>query len=428
MRTAMTSLIFLTLVCTSCSIFSPSPAPTAVLPTIEPLTPEPSALLPTEESTLEPTIAPTPVTPIAHLAANSEVVITSIKMLDASTGWGIGQGKPVYPGDNDHILRTSDGGLTWRDVTPPQGINPAGRQSATAYFMDADQAWVIFSPGSPVPQDATIWITYDGGQNWTASYPVETSEMMEFFSPGFFSFADEDHGWLLVHAGVGMSHDYIYIYGTTDGGITWVKLVDPTDAADTTPSMSLWKTGMGFRDAQHGWITYELQGVARGVWIYGTEDGGVTWNQVELPAPDDKPDLFENDGYSCGAYDLAYIEPDVGSMTVTCMMGDSYDKSGWLYRTDDGGANWDIAKLPEPSGSLQMLDEQNGWFVAKKIYRTTNGGASWQAVIPVTWHGQPNFVDMTRGWIVARKDEEIALVRTTNAAVNWDILAARIIP
>lgn len=422
------SLITMALVLCSCSLFSSQPEPTAVMPTVESPTAEPTAIPPTEEPTLEPTVTPTPVTPIAHLPVNTEVVITSIQMLDASTGWGIGQAKSAYPGGDDHILRTADGGLTWKDITPPQGIAAEQTQSATAFFMDETLAWVIYSTWSGIPEFATVWTTYDGGNNWSPSYDLETSGMMEFFSPGFFSFADEDHGWLLVHAGAGMSHDYIYLYGTTDGGVTWTKLVDPMDASDTTPSMSLYKTGMAFTDPLHGWITYELAGVAPGVWIYGTEDGGITWNPVDLPAPDDKPDLYENGAYSCGVYDLAYTEPAIGSMTVTCMMGDSYDKSSWLYRTDDGGANWEITKLPEPSGDLQMLDEQNGWYVAKKIYRTTNGGASWQSVIPVSWHGQPVFVDMTRGWIVARRDEDIALVRTTNAAVNWDILTTRIAP
>ncbi len=297
-------LLITALFLSACSIFSP-PSPTAVMPTIEPPTPEPTALPPTEEPTLEPTVAPTPVTPIAHLAANSEVVITSIQMLDANTGWGIGQGKSAYPGGDDHVLRTADGGLTWKDITPPQGIVAEQTQSATAFFMDETLAWVIYSTWSGIPEFATVWTTYDGGNNWSPSYDMETSSMMEFFSPGFFSFPDEDHGWLLVHAGAGMSHDYIYIYGSSDGGVTWTKLVDPMDSSETSPAMSLYKTGMAFTDAQHGWITYELAGVASGVWIYGTADGGTTWSQVDLPAPDDKPDLFENDAYSCGVYDLA---------------------------------------------------------------------------------------------------------------------------
>lgn len=424
----ITQVLLITTLCLSaCSVFSP-PSPTAVMPTIEPPTPEPTAIPTTEEPTLEPTIAPTPVTPIAHLSANTEVVITSIRMLDANTGWAIGQAKMAYPGGDDHVLRTADGGLTWKDITPPQGIVTDQTQSATAFFMDEYRAWVIYSTWSGIPEFATVWTTYDGGNNWSPSYDMETSGMMEFFSPGFFSFADEDHGWLLVHAGAGMSHDYIYIYGTTDGGVTWTKLVDPMDSSETSPAMSLYKTGMAFTDAQHGWITYELAGVASGVWIYGTADGGSTWSLVELPAPEDKPDLFENDAYSCGVYDLAYTEPTIGSMVVTCIMGDSFNKSSWLYRTDDAGANWDISRLPEPDGDLQMLDESNGWYVAKKIYRSTNGGTSWSSVIPVSWHGQPMFIDMTRGWIVAMRDTEIALVRTSNAGINWDILTTRIVP
>jgi photosystem II stability/assembly factor-like uncharacterized protein len=399
------------------------PQPTAIPPTEAPIL-VPTFPPPTDTPTAQVTETATPVTnPINPLASGTEVAITTINMMDAKRGWGIGT-SATDP--NDHILLTADGGTSWKDVTPHEGTDPAGGKLATAFFKGADIAWVIYSSNviqSP-PGNAHVWKTTDGGTTWSPSQPIPPSAEMEFFSPGFFSFPDTQHGWLLVHAGAGMSHDYIYIYGTTDGGSSWQVLVDPvaSDQAGTGPSMGLWKTGMAFTDAQKGWLTYENGGVAPGLTLYGTVDGGNTWAPQSLPAPASQPDLFSNDNYSCGAYGLAFLDAQQGSMVVTCLMGSGDLKKSWLYQTADVGQSWQSSLLPAPGGDLQMIDENNGYYVGGNIFRTTDSGKSWVTVIPVKWGGQPDFISLTTGWIVAVNDAERALVQTTNSAVNWAIL------
>jgi photosystem II stability/assembly factor-like uncharacterized protein len=399
------------------------PQPTAIPPTEAPIIvptlppPENTPTLPPTETTAPPT------NPIQHLAPSSEVTLSIIRMVDLNRGWAIGA---AATDPNHHILMTADGGTTWKDVTPPESTDPAGGKVATAWFSGADSAWVIYSsnvlqaPLAGVP----VWRTSDGGATWSASQPVVPTAEMEFFSPGFFSFPDTQHGWLLVHAGAGMSHDYIYIYGTTDGGSSWQVLVDPvaSDQAGTGPSMGLWKTGMTFIDAQKGWLTYENGGVAPGLTLYGTADGGNTWAPQSLPAPASQPDLFSNDNYSCGAYGLAFLDSQQGSMVVTCLMGSGDLKKSWLYQTADAGQSWQSSLLPAPGGNLQMIDTNNGYYVGGNIFRTTDLGKSWVKVIPVKWGGQPDFISLTTGWIVAVNDSEKALVQTTNSAVNWAIL------
>jgi photosystem II stability/assembly factor-like uncharacterized protein len=251
---------------------------------------------------------------------------------------------------------------------------------------------------------------------------------MEFFSPGYFSFPDDQHGWLLVHGGAGMSHDYIYVYGTTDGGASWFSQVDPinSDATGAFPSMSLWKTGMAFADTQNGWITYENGGVAPGLTLFSTANGGYSWGERSLPAPESQADLFTNQNYSCGSYNLTFLDAQQGSMVVTCLMGAGDLKKSWIYHTSDGGVSWQSSPLPVAGGDLQLIDSKNGYYVGGNIFRTTDSGKSWVTVIPVKWGGQPEFVDMTNGWIVAEKDTEKALVQTKNAAVNWSILIPKI--
>lgn len=413
---------------TSCTLGKPS-IPTEIPST---MTPDviPTLLPPENTPTLPPTeTASPPANPIQLLPAGTEVTITSIQMADLNRGWAIGT-TPTDP--NDHILLTADGGTNWKDVTPPEGIDAAGGKVATAFFQGADTAWVIYSSNvlqSP-PSGTNVWKTTNGGTDWTASQPILPSGNMEFFSPGYFSFPNEQYGWLLVHVGAGMSHDYISVYGTTDGGASWFSQVDPLNGDETGafPSMSLWKTGMAFADAQNGWITYENGGVAPGLTLFGTANGGYSWAERSLPAPDSQADLFTNQNYSCGSYNLAFLDFRHGSMVVTCLMGAGDLKKSWIYRTNDGGVSWQSSPLPDPGGDLQLIDSKNGYYVGGNIFRTTDSGKSWAAVIPVKWGGQPMFVDLTTGWIVAEKDTEKALVQTKNAAIDWAILKTVISP
>ncbi len=411
---------------TSCTNFIP-PSPTVIPPT-EAQAVIPTMPLPEKTPTLPPTVTAAPLAnPIQRLPVGTEVTITTIQMADLNRGWAIGT-SATDP--NDHILLTADGGTNWKDVTPPEGIDAAGGKVATTFFQGADTAWVIYSSNvlqSP-PAGTTVWKTTNGGTDWTASQPIVPPGNMEFFSPGYFSFPDDQHGWLLVHGGAGMSHDYIYVYGTTDGGTSWFSQVDPinSDATGAFPSMGLWKTGMTFADAQKGWITYENGGVAPGLTLFSTANGGYSWAERSLPAPDSQADLFTNQNYSCGSYNLAFLDSQQGSMVVTCLMGAGDLKKSWIYRTSDAGESWQSNPLPVAGGDLQLIDSKNGYYVGGNIFRTTDSGKSWVTVIPVKWEGQPEFVDLNNGWIVAEKDTEKALVQTKNAAVNWSILATKI--
>ena len=312
------------------------------------------------------------------------MTITTIQMSDLNRGWAIGT---AATDPNDHILLTANGGMNWKDVTPPEGIDAAGGKVATVFFKGVDTAWVIYSSNvlqSP-PAGVTVWKTTNAGADWTASQPIVPPGNMEFFSPGYFSFPDKRNGWLLVHGGAGMSHDYIYVYGTVDGGASWFSQVDPinSDATGAFPSMSLWKTGMTFADAQKGWITYENGGVAPGLTLYGTTNGGYSWAEQTLPAPDTQADLFTNQNYSCGAYSLAFLNTQIGSMVVTCLMGSGDLQKSWFYHTSDGGVRWRSSPLPAAGGELQMIDKNNGYYVGGNIFQTTDSGNSWVTVIPV---------------------------------------------
>jgi photosystem II stability/assembly factor-like uncharacterized protein len=382
-----------------------------------------------------PTPAPVPEGPaIAHLSAGQPVTITMLAMLDANTGWAVGGVSDVRLGVGDHILRTQDGGQTWQDVTPPEPApaEPPGG-SAIGFFKDVNSAWVVYAYFTPPSAPGNvIWRTQDGGQTWQASQALDVSGLGDVFAPSDLVFVDDQTGWLLVHVGAGMSHDYVVLYATRDGGQTWEALFDPI--TDNFPQ-SCGKTGMAFVDANTGWITGNCNGVVAELFFQRTVDGGRTWQPVAVPPPAGEPaDLFTRDDRACGTEAPALASSQALKLVVVCRDFDN-NVSNYLYTANSADWQaWTAAPLPayDALGSLDMLNATTGWTLGAKdgdpfgtgprqLYQTTDGGATWTLLKELNWRGQLNFVDEQTGWAVAQAGEEVALVQTTDGGKSWQI-------
>jgi len=406
----------------------PPPSPTSVPPTSAPgASPTPAAA---EATIAPPTLAPA-ANPIARLAAGQPVTITTIHMLDANTGWATGGAAIV----GDHVLHTADGGNTWKDVTPPEPASaPESPSRAIGFFMDTNTAWVAynyFNVGGAAAA-GTVWRTADGGQTWQASALINWADAGDYFDPTDMQFLDAQNGWLLVHLGVGMSHDYVALFHTTDGGLNWERTVDPLL---NNLQMSCEKTGMVFVDSQTGWVTGDCHGVAPGVFLQTTRDGGQTWQTPELPPPADQPDLFKQDTVGCGTYD-----PAPHGLVVRCVhfTEDPIRTESFLYTTADGGQTWQPLSLPIASASVTFLNPNVGWATgtpdpnnptaSRDIYQTSDGGKTWARAGTVAWSGAFDFVTEQQGWAIAQAGEALALVATTNGGRKWQLISAQISP
>ncbi len=148
-----------------------------------------------------------PTTPLIRAAA-----ITSLHMIDATTGWAIA-GKAM--------LRTADGGNHWRDVTPPGHALVSG---SVAQFLTASLAWIaIPQAGATATQ---LFHTSDGGQSWQRS-TVQAGFVRQM------TFIDAEHGWMLVgNANAAGPAEIVSVLRTTDGGKTWLNVATalPSDA------------------------------------------------------------------------------------------------------------------------------------------------------------------------------------------------------
>ncbi len=141
--------------------------------------------------------------------SNQFGAVSSIHMLDAETGWAM-TGK-------DRIVRTTDGGVHWKNVTPNYPAT-ANQQSVVAAFLTASSAWVAVSSA-----DATttaIFRTTNAGQTWQ-----ETTIQTNIGIVAQINFVTSQDGWLLSKHAVSENAETVELFRTTDGGRTWDKQV-----------------------------------------------------------------------------------------------------------------------------------------------------------------------------------------------------------
>ncbi len=400
-----------------------APAPTVATPAA---TSTPSTLPKTQtpEGQATATGAANPL----KLKPGTALTLVQIKMLNDQDGWGIGE---VDSDLFQHILFTNDGGITWQDRTPLAALvsSPANGLIATAYFGSSADAWVSYSDRLPTGSQSqtVVWFTTDGGVSWDKSQPLDFGGVpMEFRMPSDLGFLDTDNGWIMMHLGAGMSHDYIAVFRTSDGGKTWQRILDPDKNPDM---MGCVKSGLTFNTLSSGWLATNCPGLMPRLVFYHTTDGGATWENTNLPVPEGKAaDYYAQSAIGCGIPKLDYSTARSLILTLQCTNFDSGSHQSWIYATGDSGINWAQHPLPLPNNDIMMLNPSEGFLVGSAtldpnaggaVYHTTDGGTNWSLQTSTAWIGTPDFVDTQTGWVIAVHSQVRALVRSSDGGKTW---------
>jgi len=363
------------------------------------------------------------------------VTLHSVDFATEAVGWALASTEEdgAYTA---RILRTTDGGREWTDVTP-KGLSilftRAHRPSAR--FVGGTTCWVAGQPTGEEEPALVVARTRDGGRTWrltNLSVPEvhDVGEVyIDFLAPSNAG-SDPRDGWMLVTSTPALGLMLKTVYGTGDGGRSWTKLSCVSDAPETSTPDSLplarYPTGISFVDALRGWVTLSSRGEIV-VPAYRTLDGGATWELQDVPVPADYRD-------GCGDPSPPLFWGETGVMLVQL----KHPGSGPAvvpYVTDDGGSEWKTGKpLPVFASSWDFVDSERGWVLAwdgRTLYVTEDGGRTWaqRAVDADLKQARLDFVSAEAGWALTQEsqDRRQELWRTHDGGSTWHALRPRVV-
>ena len=373
-------------------------------------TPSPS-VAPSLSASAQPTIIPSPsptVPPRVGASLYPLMVPASMYMVNASTGWAAGS-------TTDRILRTSDGGAHWNDVTPWDA--PVG--SWTTFFLDANSAWIASSlqPGSSTNDfGVKVYRTSDGGRTWQHISTVTPDQGW----PGAVDFVDARHGWLMMILGGAAGSEGVAFYGTADGGATWTELSEAdTSGAPGHLPVSCSKARPVFLNPLTGWVPGSCN-AGGGPFLYVSRDGGNTWNDAGIKMPSGSPAAC-----ACEIAGLRFSDSRNGVFVLN-IYGDNGAVQNVLYTTNDAGAFWRSGPLlPPNSYTVFFLDPSHGWTLNEKtgsLLYSSDSGQHWSVIGTVSATMGPidfEFITTTTGWMLGMETKGRPILKTVDGGATW---------
>ncbi len=223
-------------------------------------------------------------------------------------------------GTRGTVVRTSDGGATWRVMNVP-GADSLDFRDIAAF--DDRRAYVLsIGNGSA----SRIYKTIDGGTTWTLQFT--NADSAAFYD--CFDFWSAERGLALSDPVGGRFR----VIGTSDGGATWTELpaerLPPALPGEAAFAAS--GTCLVVRRPDNVWIASGGGGEAR---VYRSGTGGITWQVASTP--------LRAGGGARGIFSIALAD----GLRGVAVGGDYQaptDTSANVALTDDGGVTWRLAR------------------------------------------------------------------------------------
>ncbi len=255
----------------------------------------------------------------APQVSGTNLWLEDVDIVDAMTATAVGGGRTV--------LRTTDGGATWRTQVIASGGFPFALRGVS--FLDRENGLIVGD---------NIYLTRDGGATWQ----LRLGGVLLLFAV---SFVDVENAFAVGFGRFPVGRDNMFV-STSDGGVTWKK------HRITSPSLLY---DLSFPDAANGTVVGKVGTILR------TTDGGASWERQ----------VSGTDRVLFGVY---FTDADNGTIV---------GERGIILHTDDGGATWH----QRDSGTTKLLkavhftDLNNGVAVGEDgtILRTRDAGKTWMS-------------------------------------------------
>jgi photosystem II stability/assembly factor-like uncharacterized protein len=231
--------------------------------------------------------------------------------ISASTAWISG-----YTPTDGVVMRTTDGGATWQDVSPP---GSAGLQFRDIAAFDANDA-VAMSIGNNTT-DFRMYVTHDGGQSWDLTFV--NAEPTAFYD--CMTFLNRKVGLAISDPPDGV---HFRVIATDDGGMSWHVTGLQMPAA---PGAYAFAASGQCLTSDHGHRAWFGSGGAEAS-VFRSDDGGSSWTKAPTPM------LF---GPTAGINGIAFNGQQRGIAVGGDFLLPTASPDAFA-RSFDGGSSWSL--------------------------------------------------------------------------------------
>ena len=267
------------------------------------------------------------------------------------------KGQTVWvSGDKGTVRKSTDRGMTWRDVAP--------RGVADVDFRDIEviDDRTVFLMSSGEGPESRIYKTTDGGATWALL--TTNLEPKGFWD--CMSFWDATHGII-----VGDPVDGRFTILTTSDGATWQMLKGPS-ANKEEGAFAASGTCIFTRGTREAWFGTGGTGGGR---VFHSEDSGKSWSVAKTP--------IRHDSANAGIFSLAFTDALHGIAVGGDFMKPD-ESTGTIAITNDGGKTWTAGSLPAYRSSISYIASADFWFT------TGTAGSDWSVGWRQNWQPSGN--------------------------------------
>jgi photosystem II stability/assembly factor-like uncharacterized protein len=261
----------------------------------------------------------------------------SVFFVDERNGWVAGGvNVPYLDHSRGVLLRTADGGATWRRVNG--ALMPRIKR---VYFLDRSRGWAVGECGKLFK--GCLFYTQDGGESWSNQTDPKTSQGTIGYLDGDIS----ERGYVAIDSSgqpVLVRNDREEVAAIEGRGAAFLKKVRMTDG-------------------HQGWSVGE-QGA-----VWRTTNGGLSWSALDEDPKSPTNQLFREFDFQALSVSPTKIwfagNPGTQIFSIDRISGEILS-----YSTG----------LPVPINAVHFIDDQVGWCVGAlgTVLSTTDGGISWQ--------------------------------------------------
>lgn len=339
----------------------------SVTPSTEPLAPTITSIANNPKEAVSPTLIP----------VTEEDRLFRLSMTSMDSGFALTE--------NNHILKTTDGGLTWTDI----------------YLIKKSDMMTGIYPVIEAVDDKTLFIaarydnrtniikTSDGGDTWSyATIKSELKWVNDDIGDYEMDFIDVNNGYLLIDCTPGAGQMFKALFKTNDGGVNWSMVGGDIGCDDTVtgipPSgISGYPSNISFTSIDSGWI----MGGSNGAFPYGlfmnkTNDGGKTWSIMDYPMlPKEYSEMDGADIYISASKPCFYGKNNSkGKMCMGFHQYGAFDKdTAYMYTLADDGT-WSLeGKCDTIVYDYKFIDDNKGIGLdtERNFCITEDGGLTW---------------------------------------------------